>query len=104
MPLELTSFISGHPDWEALLAAAPYYIKTKRTEDFVLLKYDQLNSDFALPLVRECRGEWRVSSNGEIDARNAVINSALLTGGELHNLYELFYRGVGGDRCQHTGA
>ena len=35
-------------------------------------------------------GKWRVSSNGEIDARNAHINSALLTGAPKTDLYALF--------------
>ena len=33
---------------------------------------------------------WHISSNGEIDARNANINSALLIGREMTNLYSLF--------------
>jgi hypothetical protein len=37
-----------------------------------------------------CCGEWHVSSNGEIDARNAYINSALLAGSPVSNLYSLF--------------
>jgi len=36
-------------------------------------------------------GQWHVSSNGEIDARNAHINSALLTGTRQVELYTLFF-------------
>jgi len=36
------------------------------------------------------KGEWHVSSNGEIDARNANIDSALLTGATHTNLHTLF--------------
>ena len=143
MRLEITDFIQSNPDWEEKLAAAPFFVKTKRNGDFVLLKYDQLRSDFSLPMVRECRGiildggnafrpvcvpffkfgnfgetyvpeidwntarvqekldgsiiklwhhqnRWHISSNGEIDARNACINSALLIGREVTNLYSLF--------------
>ncbi|MDR1158299.1 MAG: hypothetical protein LBK75_08390 [Oscillospiraceae bacterium] len=32
------------------------YVKTKRDGGFVLLRYDQIRSDFMQPLVRECRG------------------------------------------------
>jgi len=35
-------------------------------------------------------GQWHVSSNGEIDARNAHVHSALLTGQEHVDLYTLF--------------
>jgi hypothetical protein len=36
------------------------------------------------------KGKWHISSNGEIDARNAYINSALLTGSRQVSLYTLF--------------
>ena len=143
MRLELSDFIKQNPNWEEKLAEAPYYVKTKRDGDFVLLKYDQIRSDFNIPIVRECRGiildeaesyrpvcvpffkfgnfgeryvpdidwstarvqekldgsliklwhykdRWRVSSNGEIDARKAHINSALLIGAPQTDLYTLF--------------
>jgi hypothetical protein len=35
-------------------------------------------------------GKWWVSSNSEIDARNANVNSALLIGNPKSNLYDLF--------------
>jgi T4 RnlA family RNA ligase len=141
--LEISSFIKENPDWEEKLAKSPYHIKVKRDDGFVLLKYDQIHSDFSLPLVRECRGiildeldnnrpvcipffkfgnfgesyvpeidwstarvqekvdgsiiklwhcrgTWHVSSNSEIDARNAHINSALLSGAPRTSLYTLF--------------
>jgi hypothetical protein len=143
MRLEISTVIESNPDWDDKLAEAPYYVKTKRNGDFVLLKYDQNRSDFSLPLVRECRGvildeqddcrpvcvpffkfgnfgesyvpeidwasarvqekvdgsiiklwycknKWHVSSNGEINARNAHINSALLTDTKSESLYTLF--------------
>jgi len=143
MQLEICEFINANPDWEEKLEAAPFFIKTKRDGDFILLKYEQIRSDMTIPLVRECRGiildetsgyspvcvpffkfgnfgesyipdidwntarvqekldgslmklwhykgEWRISSNGEIDARNAHVSSALLTGAEQTNLYVLF--------------
>jgi hypothetical protein len=36
------------------------------------------------------KGEWKISSNGEIDARNAQVHSALLTSAPRSNLYTLF--------------
>ena len=141
--MEITGFIKSAPDWEEKLTSPPYNIKIKRDGGFVLLKYEQFNSDFSIPLVRECRGiildetndflpvcvpffkfgnfgenyvpeidwetarvqekldgsliklwhykgDWHISSNGEIDAKNAKIKSALLSGNELTDLYNLF--------------
>jgi len=143
MQLEIITFIRNNHNWESTIIEAPYYIKVKRCEEYVLLKYDQIRSDMSLPLVRECRGiilneadmynpvcvpffkfgnygesyvpeidwnsarfvekldgslvklwyhneKWRVSSNSEIDARNANINSALLKTSSQTNIYTLF--------------
>jgi len=143
MQLEICTFIRINPNWEALLTEVPYFIKVKRCDDYVLLKYDQIRSDMNLPVVRECRGiildetdgykpvcvpffkfgnfgesyipeidwdtaqfvekldgslvklwyhndKWRISSNGEIDARNAHISSALLKDTLKTDIYTLF--------------
>jgi len=143
MRLEITDFIRAHPDWEALITGDPYFVRIKRDGRFVMLKYEQFNSNLTIPLVRECRGiildepggylpacvpffkfgnfgesyipdidwasariqekldgsliklwhydgRWRVSSNGEIDARNAKIHSALLKDKSQVDLYTLF--------------
>ena len=148
MPYELSAFIKQNPNWEEKLAGPPYFVKSKRDGGFVLLKYDQIHSDFNVPLVRECRGiildetdsylpvcvpfykfgnfgesyvpeidwgsarvqekadgslvklwhyrgEWRISSNGEIDARNAHISSALLAGTQQTDLHTLFLEAWG---------
>jgi len=148
MQLEIITFIYANPDWEEKLSGAPYFVKVKRDDEFVLLKYDQIRSDLTIPLVRECRGiildetsgyspvcvpffkfgnfgesyvpdidwstvrvqekldgsliklwhykgEWHISSNGEIDARNAHINSALLANSRQTNLYVLFMEAWG---------
>ncbi|MDR1541939.1 MAG: hypothetical protein LBU32_28950 [Clostridiales bacterium] len=143
MPLSISVFIQNNFDWEKKLAEPPYFVKAKREDGFVLLKYDQIHSDFTLPIVRECRGiildetddykpvcvpffkfgnfgesyipeidwptarvqekvdgslvklwhgrnRWRVSSNGEINARNAHIHSALLPHRRRTDLHALF--------------
>ena len=145
MKLEIVDFIKQNPDWERILAESPYFVRTKRDGNFVLLKYDQTHSDVTMPMVRECRGiifdadedflpicipffkfgnygenyvpsidwktarvqekldgsliklwyykdEWHISSNGEIDARNASISSALLMSKPVTNLYVLFMK------------
>jgi len=54
--LEIIKFINNHHDWKDLLTKDPYNLDVKEDDGFVLLKYDQLNSDFNEPLVKECRG------------------------------------------------
>ena len=64
--MEVLDFINSHPDWEEILTQPPYSIKVKRDGDYILLKYNQLNSDFSLPIVRECRGSiFYLNTNGK---------------------------------------
>lgn len=53
---ELGKFCSEHDDWEELLTAEPYYIKIKEDGPYVIFNYDQIRSDFTIPIVREARG------------------------------------------------
>ena len=58
--LKLQEFITEHSDWEVLLAEKPYCITITRDEVYgkklVMFKYSQIDSDFNLEIVRECRG------------------------------------------------
>ena len=54
--MEVLDFINTHADWEEILTRPPYCIKVKRDGDYILLKYNQLSSDFSFEIVRECRG------------------------------------------------
>lgn len=58
--LLIQEFISSHPDWERILLEKPYCLNIQRDSkfgrNFLLFKYDQIDSDFSIPLVRECRG------------------------------------------------
>lgn len=56
MELEIVKFMREHPDWEALIAEEPYYLKTSWDGNYCLIKYNQLASDFSNKMVRECRG------------------------------------------------
>ena len=57
---ELLKFMNENSDWEKILAQPPYNIKTSHYVDnwgeYVLLKYNQLSSDFNEPFVRLARG------------------------------------------------
>lgn len=56
MSLEVIEFINRNKDWKSILSIAPYNISIKTDGDYTILKYNQLSSDFSLPIVRECRG------------------------------------------------
>ena len=53
-------FCAEHSNYEELLSEKPYSVKTKKLAindtDFVMFCYNQINSDFNNPIVRECRG------------------------------------------------
>ena len=59
--LEIQKFLRKNPkNWKEILCAPPYSLIIKEGEagcaGAVLFKYDQINSDFNIPLVKECRG------------------------------------------------
>lgn len=54
--MEVLKFINTYDDWEEILTQPPYSIIVKRDGDYILLKYNQLSSDFSLQIVRESRG------------------------------------------------
>ena len=59
--LNIIQFIKTHPNtWRDILSSPPYNLIIKDGingyEGLVLLKYNQFDSDFSLPIVRECRG------------------------------------------------
>lgn len=56
MELKLLSFIKSHDNWRDLLTTPPYSIDIKEDNDFILFKYDQINSDFKYDEVRDARG------------------------------------------------
>lgn len=59
--LEIQQFIQEHPDnWEQLIQEAPYFVTVLHDEKFgrkfIMFKYSQIDSNFNLSIVRECRG------------------------------------------------
>lgn len=61
MSLEIQSFIRNNPvRWESLVSEKPYCISVSRCDfhghALVMLRYSQIESDFTIPMVRECRG------------------------------------------------
>lgn len=66
--MEVLNFINTHDDWEEILAQPPYCIKINRDGKYIILKYNQLGSDFTLPIVRECRGSiFYLNDNGKYE-------------------------------------
>lgn len=54
--MELLNFISQNENWKELIQQKPYCITVKEDEFYILLSYSQIDSDFSLQLVQECRG------------------------------------------------
>lgn len=54
--MEVLNFMNTNSNWEEVLTKPPYCVTVKRDEDYILLKYNQLSSDFSIPIVQECRG------------------------------------------------
>ena len=55
--LLVIDFIMEHLDnWEDILKGEPYFLEIKWKDNYVLLKYNQISSDFSNPIVKECRG------------------------------------------------
>lgn len=54
--MQLLKFIKDNANWEELLTQKPYCLKIKKDEDYTILSYNQIESDFYNPIVRECRG------------------------------------------------
>lgn len=54
--MKLLEFINKHKNWKELLQQPPYSLIVKEKDDYTLLKYNQLESDFSNKIVKECRG------------------------------------------------
>lgn len=53
---ELGLFCHMHDNWAELLIGEPYNLKISEDGPYVMFKYNQLSSDFNIPMVREARG------------------------------------------------
>lgn len=74
MRFKVIDFINKNYNWREILTEKPYSIKIKDDGEFLLLKYDQLESDFNLEIVRECRGLIITFSEGKyIPVRAAFL-------------------------------
>ena len=54
--LKTIEFIRNNSNWRELLQAAPYHLSINEDDNYVLLKYSQIDSDFNEEICRECRG------------------------------------------------
>ena len=61
--LKLLDFIRDHADWEEQLPNDPYRIRIKRSDSFVMFYYE-IDADFCIDIVRECRGIILDETNG----------------------------------------
>lgn len=57
MKLQLLDFIKQNKEnWKEVLQQPPYSLIVKEDDDYILLKYNQLESDLSNSIVQECRG------------------------------------------------
>lgn len=56
MKLKVLEFINNNENWKEILEKEPYNIKVKEEDNFIILNYSQIESDFSLRIVQECRG------------------------------------------------
>lgn len=57
MKLQLLDFIKQNKEnWKEVLQKSPYSLIVKEDDDYILLKYNQLESDLSNSIVQECRG------------------------------------------------
>ena len=54
--MKLIEFIKSNKNWKELLKTDPYNLMIKEEGNFILLKYNQIKSDFSNPIVKESRG------------------------------------------------
>ena len=54
--MHVLDFINTFYDWELRLKLSPFCCNIKKDGEYVLLQYQQLNSDFSSRVVQECRG------------------------------------------------
>ena len=54
--MTLLNFINQNQNWKEILSNSPYNILIKEDDPYILLKYNQLESDVNEQLVQECRG------------------------------------------------
>lgn len=56
MQLKTIKFIKENDNWRELLSQAPYCLTINEDENYAILKYSQIDSDFNEQICRECRG------------------------------------------------
>lgn len=56
MQLLIQKFCQENKNWEKILQGAPYYLKIRKDNGYVLFTYTLGLTDFSVPLCKECRG------------------------------------------------
>ena len=51
MKLEVLEFINNNENWKEIFEKEPYNIKIKEEDNFIILNYSQVESDFSLSIL-----------------------------------------------------
>lgn len=54
--MKVIEFIKNNENWRDILSVEPYCLSIKENNNFAILKYSMVDSDFSLDIVKECRG------------------------------------------------
>lgn len=54
--MKIQEYMRENEKWEEILMKKPFSLRVEREGEYVLLKYNQVESDFTQEIVRECRG------------------------------------------------
>lgn len=115
---ELGIFCNLHENWRELLCEEPYCLKIKEDDDFVIFNYDQIRSDFSLPIVQEARGiifkkgDWKQPAcwpfnkffnYGESNAAEIDWTTAFVTEKVDGSLIKVWYDFIGGWHVSTNG-
>ncbi len=70
--LKVLKLINQNRNWEDILSSSPYNLIIKKKYPFVLLKYNQLESDMTNEIVQECRGLILKETNIELTSNPPI--------------------------------
>lgn len=91
---QIVKFINSHKDWRKILSSPPYNLMFRDDGEYVLIKYNQIFSDFKEQMVREARGLILKKVRGKYIIVCAPFTKFFCAGdpNAKNDLYKLYHR------------
>lgn len=91
---EILKFINSHKNWKEILMSDPYNLLIREFDGYILIKYNQIFSDFSQRMVREARGFILKKENNRYRIVCAPFTKFFCIGDPNANkdLYKLYHR------------